>query len=98
MKRSKKYTEVAAKVIKDHLYTPLQAVTLAKETTTTKYDSTIEVALVLGVDPKKADQAIRSTVNLPHGTGKTARVLVLQTVSALKKHAQLAQISSAAMN
>jgi large subunit ribosomal protein L1 len=76
MKRSKKYTEVAAKVIKDHLYTPLQAVTLAKETTTTKYDSTIEVALVLGVDPKKADQAIRSTVNLPHGTGKTARVLV----------------------
>jgi len=46
MKRSKKYTEVAAKVIKDHLYTPLQAVTLAKETTTTKYDSTIEVALV----------------------------------------------------
>ena len=59
MKRSKKYNEVAAKVIKDHLYTPLQAVTLAKETTTTKYDSTIEVALVLGVDPKKADQAIR---------------------------------------
>jgi large subunit ribosomal protein L1 len=76
MKRSKKYNEVAAKVVKDHLYTPLQAVTLAKETTTTKYDSTIEVALVLGVDPKKADQAIRSTVNLPHGTGKTARVLV----------------------
>jgi large subunit ribosomal protein L1 len=76
MKRSKKYNEVAAKVVKDHLYTPLQAVTLAKETTTTKYDSTIDVALVLGVDPKKADQAIRSTVNLPHGTGKTARVLV----------------------
>ena len=76
MKRSKKYTEVAAKVVKDHLYTPYEAVKLAKETTTTKYDSTIEVALVLGVDPKKADQAIRSTVNLPHGTGKTARVLV----------------------
>jgi hypothetical protein len=76
MKRSKKYTAAAEKVKKDHLYTPLEAVTLAKETTTTKYDSTIEVALVLGVDPKKADQAIRSTVNLPHGTGKTARVLV----------------------
>ena len=76
MKRSKKYNEVAAKVTKDYLYTPLQAVTLAKETSTTKYDSTVEVALVLGVDPKKADQAIRSTVNLPHGTGKTARVLV----------------------
>ena len=79
MKRSKKYNEVAAKVIKDHLYTPLQAVTLAKETSTTKYDSTVEVALVLGVDPKKADQAIRSTVNLPHGTGKTARVIVFAT-------------------
>ena len=76
MKRSKKYTEAAAKVTKDHLYTPLQAVTLAKETSTTKYDATVEVALVLGVDPKKADQAIRSTVNLPNGTCKTARVLV----------------------
>ena len=76
MKRSKKYNEVAAKVVKDHLYTPLQAVTLAKETTTTKYDSTIDVSMVLGVDPKKADQAVRSTVNLPHGTGKTSRVLV----------------------
>ena len=76
MKRSKKYTAAAEKVKKDHLYTPLEAVTLAKETTTTKYDSTVEVALVLGVDPKKADQAIRGTVNLPHGTGKTARVLV----------------------
>ena len=76
MKRSKKYIAAAEKVKQDHLYTPLEAVTLAKETTTTKYDSTVEVALVLGVDPKKADQAIRGTVNLPHGTGKTARVLV----------------------
>jgi large subunit ribosomal protein L1 len=76
MKRSKKYNEAAAKVIKDHLYTPLEAVTLAKETSTVKYNASVEVALVLGVDPKKADQAIRSTVNLPHGTGKTARVLV----------------------
>lgn len=76
MKRSKKYKEAAAKVIKDHLYTPLEAVTLAKETSTVKYNASVEVALVLGVDPKKADQAIRSTVNLPHGTGKTARVLV----------------------
>ena len=76
MKRSKKYNEAAAKVTKDHLYTPLEAVTLAKETSTVKYNASIEVALVLGVDPKKADQAIRSTVNLPHGTGKTSRVLV----------------------
>jgi len=76
MKRSKKYLEAAAKVKKDHLYTPLQAVTLAKETSTVSFNASVEVALVLGVDPKKADQAIRSTVNLPHGTGKTARVLV----------------------
>src|SRR5487761_2188714 len=76
MKRSKKYTAAAEKVKKDYLYTPLEAVTLARETSTTKYDATVEVALLLGVDPKKADQAIRSTVNLPHGTGKTVRVLV----------------------
>ena len=76
MKRSKKYTEAAAKVDAKNLYSPLAAVKLAKETSVTKYDSSVEVALVLGVDPKKADQAIRSTVILPHGTGKTARVLV----------------------
>ena len=76
MKRSKKYLAVADKVKQDHLYSPFEAVTLARETSTTKYDATVEVALCLGVDPKKADQAIRSTVNLPHGTGKTVRVLV----------------------
>ena len=76
MKRSKKYTAAAAKVEAGRLYSPLEAVKLAKETSTTKYDATVEVALFLGVDPAKADQAIRSTVNLPHGTGKTARVLV----------------------
>lgn len=76
MKRSKKYNEAAAKVDQKVLYSPGAAVKLAKETSTTKYDASVEVALVLGVDPKKADQAIRSTVNLPHGTGKTARVLV----------------------
>ena len=76
MKRSKKYTEAAAKVDIKNLYSPSAAMKLAKETSVTKYDASVEVALVLGVDPKKADQAIRSTVNLPHGTGKTARVLV----------------------
>ena len=79
MKRSKKYKAAAAKVDLDNLYSPAQAVKLAKETSTTKYDATVEVALFLGVDPKKADQAIRGTVNLPHGTGKTARVLVFAT-------------------
>ncbi|MEN9325350.1 MAG: hypothetical protein RL414_1104 [Actinomycetota bacterium] len=76
MKRSKKYNEAAKKVDQSILYSPSQAVKLAKETSTTKYDATVEVSMVLGVDPKKADQAVRSTVNLPHGTGKTARVLV----------------------
>jgi len=76
MKRSKKYIAAAAKIDADRLYTPLEAVTLVRETSTTKYDATVDVALCLGVDPKKADQAIRSTVNLPHGTGKTSRVLV----------------------
>ena len=76
MKRSKKYKAAAEKVSADLLYTPLSAMQLVKETTVTKYDSSIEVALVLGVDPKKADQTVRSTVNLPHVTGKTARVLV----------------------
>ena len=79
MKRSKKYKAAAEKVNADNLYTPAQAVKLAKETSTTKYDATVEVALFLGVDPKKADQAIRGTVNLPHGTGKTSRVLVFAT-------------------
>jgi large subunit ribosomal protein L1 len=52
---------------------------LVKDTVTVKFDPSVEVALVLGVDPKKADQAVRSTVNLPHGTGKTVRVLVFAT-------------------
>ena len=76
MKRSKKYNEAAKKIDSSLIYSPSQAVKLAKETSTTKYDATVEVSMVLGVDPKKADQAVRSTVNLPHGTGKTARVLV----------------------
>mgnify|MGYP003332448176 CR=1 FL=1 len=79
MKRSKKYKAAAEKINADALYSPAEAVKLAKETSTTKYDATVEVALFLGVDPKKADQAIRGTVNLPHGTGKTARVLVFAT-------------------
>ena len=76
MKRSKAYTTAAAKVDRDKLYAPLDAVRLARETSTTKNPGTVEVALSLGVDPRKADQMVRGTVNLPHGTGKTARVLV----------------------
>ncbi|GAA4961468.1 50S ribosomal protein L1 [Kineococcus glutinatus] len=76
MKRSKAYRAAAEKIDRDALYSPLQAVRLARETASTKYDATVEVALRLGVDPRKADQMVRGTVNLPHGTGKTARVLV----------------------
>jgi large subunit ribosomal protein L1 len=75
-KRSKAYLEAAAKVDRSQLYTPLSATRLAKETATTKTDATVEVAMRLGVDPRKADQMVRGTVNLPHGTGKTARVIV----------------------
>ncbi|WP_432563089.1 50S ribosomal protein L1 [Kineococcus sp. SYSU DK003] len=76
MKRSKAYRAAAEKIDGDALYAPLDAVKLARETSTTKYDATVEVAFRLGVDPRKADQMVRGTVNLPHGTGKTARVLV----------------------
>lgn len=74
--RSKAYRNSADKIDRTELHTPLEAVKLAKETSTTKYDATVEVAFRLGVDPRKADQMVRGTVILPHGTGKTARVLV----------------------
>jgi large subunit ribosomal protein L1 len=79
MKRSKSYTDAAAKINADDLYSPADAVELAKQTTVTKFDPTVEVNLRLGVDPRKQDQMVRGTVNLPHGTGKTARVLVFAT-------------------
>jgi len=78
-KRSKSYRAAAAKIDRDQFYSPQEAVKLAKETSTTKYDSTVEVVFRLGVDPRQADQMVRGTVNLPHGTGKTARVLVFAT-------------------
>ena len=78
-KHGKKYRAVADKVDRDNLYSPLQAAKLARETSTTSYDATVEVAMRLGVDPRKADQMVRGTVNLPHGTGKTARVIVFAT-------------------
>jgi large subunit ribosomal protein L1 len=79
MKRSKAYRAASEKIDADNLYSPAEAVGLVKQTATTKYDATVEVALRLGVDPRKADQMVRGTVNLPHGTGKTARVLVFAT-------------------
>lgn len=79
MKRSKAYQKAAEKIDFDALYSPLQAAALAKATSSTKMDSTVEVAMRLGIDPRKADQMVRGTVNLPHGTGKTARVIVFAT-------------------
>src|SRR6201988_42449 len=78
-KNSKAYRAAAEKVDRNGLYTPLEAAKLAKETSSAKQDATVEVAIRLGVDPRKADQMVRGTVNLPHGTGKTARVLVFAT-------------------
>ncbi|MCF8541035.1 MAG: 50S ribosomal protein L1, partial [Aurantimicrobium sp.] len=77
--KSKAYTAAVAKIEEGKFYTPAEAVALARETGSAKFDSTVEVALKLGVDPRKADQMIRGTVILPHGTGKTARVVVFAT-------------------
>jgi large subunit ribosomal protein L1 len=74
--RSKNYRKVAEQIDRSALYSPADAVKLAKDTTTVKFDPTVEVAFRLGIDPRKADQTVRGTVNLPHGTGKTARVIV----------------------
>jgi large subunit ribosomal protein L1 len=79
MKRSKAYRKVEELIEPEKLYTPAQAVSLARKSIVTKFDPTVEVAMRLGVDPRKADQMVRGTVNLPHGTGKTARVLVFAT-------------------
>jgi large subunit ribosomal protein L1 len=75
-KKSKAYQAAAEKVDRNQLYSPLEAVKLAKETSSKNQDATVEVAIRLGVDPRKADQMVRGTVNLPNGTGKTARVAV----------------------
>ncbi|MGW5668433.1 50S ribosomal protein L1 [Micromonospora sp. NPDC003776] len=76
MQRSKSYRKAAEVIDRSKLYSPAEAVKLAKDTTNVKFDATVEVAMRLGVDPRKADQMVRGTVNLPHGTGKTARVIV----------------------
>jgi large subunit ribosomal protein L1 len=76
MQRSKNYRKATEVIDRDRLYTPAEAVKLAKDTSKVKFDATVEVAMRLGVDPRKADQMVRGVVNLPHGTGKTARVIV----------------------
>src|SRR5512143_1289824 len=75
-KHGKKYVAAAAKINPDQAYPPAEAVALAKQTAYAKFDSTVEVHLRLGVDPRHADQQVRDVVVLPHGLGKTVRVLV----------------------
>ena len=75
-KTSKAYRAAAEKVDKSRLYIPIEAAKLVKETSSKNYDATVDVAIRLGVDPRKADQLVRGTVSLPNGTGKTVRVVV----------------------
>jgi len=79
MKRSKAYQAALENFDEDQLYSPEAALTIVKKNVSAKFDETVEVAIRLGVDPRKADQMVRGTVNLPNGTGKTARVLVFAT-------------------
>jgi large subunit ribosomal protein L1 len=74
--KSKAFKDAAAKIDADRQYAPLDAVRLAQKTSPAKFDASVEVAMRLGVDPRQADQMVRGTVNLPNGTGKTARVIV----------------------
>jgi large subunit ribosomal protein L1 len=76
MQRSKQYRAASESFDKDELHSPLEAIKLAKAGSKKNFDETVDVAMRLGVDPRKADQMVRGTVNLPHGTGKTAKVLV----------------------
>jgi large subunit ribosomal protein L1 len=75
-KKGKKYEEAVSKIDRNKNYEPLEAIKLAKETSFTKFDGTVEVHVKLGIDPRHADQLIRETVMFPHGLGKTVRVLV----------------------
>jgi large subunit ribosomal protein L1 len=76
MQRSKAYRATVESFDLDNLYSPVEAIKIARAGSRKKFDETVDVAMRLGVDPRKADQMVRGTVNLPHGTGKTARVLV----------------------
>ena len=84
-KRSKKYVEALSKFDKNTLYSKEEACKLVKDTSTTKFDSSVEVAVRLNLDTKKADQQLRGAIVLPNGTGKSARVLVLAKGDAAKK-------------
>jgi large subunit ribosomal protein L1 len=84
-RRSKRYAEQAKKINRQKAYPPEEGVKLLKQCSNAKFDETVEVAVRLGVDPRHADQMVRGTVSLPHGTGKTVRILVLTKGENVKK-------------
>lgn len=84
-KHGKKYIEAAKLIDRDASYEPLEAIELVKKASTAKFDESVEVAVRLGVDPRKQDQAVRGVVVLPHGTGKTKKVLVFAKGEKLKE-------------
>src|SRR6476619_1917431 len=83
--RSKGYRKAAELIEEGKIYSPLEAANIAKESSPTKFDGTVEVAMRLGIDPRKADQMIRGTVSLPHGTGKAVRVAVFANGDAARE-------------
>ena len=84
-KHGKSYNDAAKKFDREHLYAPAEAFDIVKSMGTKKFDETVESAIRLGVDPRKADQMIRGTVSLPHGTGKTVRVVVFANGDAARE-------------
>ena len=84
MKKGKKYVEASSKVEKNKLYTKEEAIRLAKETSTASFDASVELAMRLNLDTKKADQQLRGAIVLPNGTGKTKKVLVIAKGEAAK--------------
>ena len=88
MKRGKAYQEALAKIEKNKLYDPVDAINLVKSIASAKFDETVEAHVKLGVDPRHADQQVRGTVSLPHGTGKTVKVLVFAKGDKVKEAEQ----------
>lgn len=87
-KRGKKYVQAAEKVDPDKIYAPLEALALVRETSYTKFDGTVEIHLRLGVDPRQAEQQVRDTVMLPHGLGKSVRVIAFAEGDAARAAAE----------
>ena len=94
VQRSKKYREAAEKIDRNNLYTANEAIALLKSMPEYKFDQTVEAVLRLNVDPRKADQLVRGSVNLPNGTGKTAKVLVARRPPKLSRLAPTSSVTT----